>query len=34
MKKIISIDVGMKNLAYCSMEVNTDIAYTNNKVNY
>ena len=32
--KFISIDVGMKNLAYCLMEVNTEVPYSTNKINY
>jgi hypothetical protein len=32
--KLISIDVGMKNLAYCLMEVNTELPYSTNKINY
>jgi len=32
--KFISIDVGMKNLAYCLMEVNTEVPYSINKINY
>ena len=33
--KLISIDVGMKNLAYCLMEVNTNDSsgYINNNLN-
>ena len=32
--KLISIDVGMKNLAYCLMDINTGSEDTKNKINY
>ena len=32
--KLVSIDVGMKNLAYCLMEINDDVVFQPNKINY
>lgn len=32
--KLISIDVGMKNLAYCLLDVDTDAKLANSKINY